>query len=233
MPTFYEKTFALRSMFFHPAAALDSLRHRPQWFWPLLVAAAYAMAVNLFLMHRIGIARLVNTALQANGAIDPQSVLEGALAQKNEILVFQGLGTLVGTFFTALVVAKVLWLILTLVGEEASYKEVLAMVAHISLLTIVVRESMMVLTVIAMRDLDGFNLQNPLATNLAFFIRSVSPATFRLLRSVDLITFANIFLLALGMSKLSSRLSIRRACALVILPWGIYVGLSLLLPFPA
>jgi hypothetical protein len=139
----------------------------------------------------------------------------------------------VGTFFTALVVAKVLWLILILIGEEISYKRVLAMGAHISMLTIVVRESMTSLTVIAMRDLDGLNLQNPLATNLAFFMSPVSPTIFRLLRSVDLISFANLFLLALGMSKLSSRLSIRRAYSLVVIRWGIYVAFSLFLPFPA
>ena len=206
------------------------LRERPQWFYPLLAAAAYSVAVNLYLVHRIGLARLIGAVAQANAAIDPQAILESAAGRRTEILFFQGLSTFLGTFLTALVVAKVLWLILTLMGEEIPLKKVLAVVAHASMLVIVVRESMMALTATAMRDLDRFDLGNPLATNAAFFLHPRSPAVHRLLAAVDLITLVNIFLLAFGLSKLADRLSIRKAHILVIAPWGIYVGFSLLLP---
>jgi hypothetical protein len=228
-----EKTFAFRSMFFHPATTLDTIQENPQWFCPLLFAAVFSAAANSYMMFRIGIVRLVGAALKASGAIDPKAVLDGAAAQKTGILIFQGLGTMAGTFITALVAAKVIWLLLIMFGEDIGYRKVLAVVAHVNMLTIVIRETMMVLTMTAMRDLDGFNLQNPLATNLAFFLNPSSPAAFHLLRSLDLISFANIFLLALGLSKLSLRFSIRQANALVIIPWGIYLAVSLLLPFPA
>ena len=221
---------ALGSMFSSPAAALDSLRGRPRWFYPLLLAATWSVAVNLYVIQRIGLKRLMGAALQANAALDPQAVLESALAHRTEILFFQGLATFAGTFVTALVVAKVLWLIITVIGRDVLFKKVMAVVAHVTMLTVVIRESMLAFTATVMPNLDNLDIRNPLATNLAFFLHPKSPVVFRLLSSLDLVTLANIFLLALGLSKVTSRLSFRSACILVIVPWGVYTGASLLLP---
>ena len=224
------RRLAFGSMFSRPAATLDSLSGRPRWFLPLLLAATYSVAVNYFVVRRIGLVRLMGAALQVNTAIDPQALLENAVAHKTEILFFQGLATFAGTLVTAFVVAKVLWLIITVIGQDVHFKKVLAVVAHVTMLTVVVRESMLALTATAMRNLDNLDLRNPLATNLAFFLHPRSPIASNLLGSLDLITLANIFLLALGLSKVSNRLSFRAACILVIVPWGVYVGVSFLLP---
>jgi len=227
----FEKAFSFGSMFSNPAATLASLRERPQWLLPLSAAAVYSVAVNFYLVYRIGVTKLIGAVAQANAAIDPQAILESAAARKTEILLFQGLSTFLGTFLTALVVAKVLWLMLTMVGEEVPFRRVLAVVAHVSMLAIIVRQSMMALTATAMRDLDHFDLANPLATNPAFFIHTRSPAVHRLLASIDIITLFNILLLAIGLSKMAERLSIRKAHIVVMVPWGIYVGASLLFPY--
>jgi hypothetical protein len=216
-------------MFSRPAATLCSLKERSQWLLPLLIAAACSVAVNFYVMHRIGLQRLISAAVQAS-AFDPKAVLQNALEHKTQILAVQGLSTFLGTFVTALVVAKVLWLILTVIGEELLFKRVLAVVAHVTMLIAVTRELMMALTATVMRDMDGFDLRNPLATNLGFFCQPNSQFVFRLLASLDILTLANIFLLALGLSKISNRLSLRKACVLVILPWGLYVAGYLLLP---
>lgn len=221
---------AFSSMFSSPSATLDSLRGRPQWFYPLLLAATCSVAVNFYVIRRIGLIRLIGAALQGNAAIDPLAVLESALARKAEILFFQGLSAFAGTFLTAFVVAKVLWLILTVIGQDVLFKKVLAVVAHVTMLTVVIRELMLALTATVMRNLENLDLRNPLATNLAFFLHSRSSIVFRLLSSLDLITFTNIFLLALGLSKISNRLSFRTAFILVFIPWGVYTGASLLLP---
>lgn len=221
---------AFRSMFSSPAATLDSLKGRPQWFYPLLLAAVYSVAVNFYVIQRIGFMRLMGTALQANAAIDPRAVLESALAHRAEILFFQGLAAFASTFLTAFVVAKVLWLIITVIGQDVLFKKVLAVVAHVTMLTVVIRESMLALTTTVMSNLDNLDMRNPLATNLAFFLHPRSPIVSRLLGSLDLITFTNILLLAMGLSKVSNRLSFRTACILVIIPWGVYTGASLLLP---
>ena len=220
----------LGSMFSCPSATLSCLKEQPRWFHPLLLAATFSAAVNFYVIHQVGFLRLISAALQVSAAIDPRASVDNALAHKSQIIFFHGLSTFAGTFLTAFVVAKVLWLILEVIGEDLPFKRVMAVVAHVTMLMVVIRESMLALTVTVMPNLENLDLRNPLATNLAFFFHPSSPAAFRLLASLDVVTFANILLLALGLSRVSNRLSFHAACILVIVPWAVYVGASLLLP---
>jgi hypothetical protein len=221
---------AFGRMLSSPAATFLSLRGHPRWFNPLLIAAVYSVAVNYYVIQRIGLVRLLSATLQTSAAIDAQAVLETALERKAQIMFFQGFSTFVSIFFTALVVAKVLWLILEVIGKNLPFKSALAVVAHATVLMVIIRESMLAFTVGMMRNPENLDLRNPLATNLAFFLHPSVPWTYRLLASLDLIILCKVALLALGLSKVSDRLSLRAACVVVLVPWGAYIGISLLLP---
>lgn len=219
------------SMFASPVATLESLRDRPQWLIPVLLSATLCVAVNFYVIRRIGLVRLINAAAQAKAVIDPQAAIQNALAHRSEILTFQALTTFVSSFVTVLVIAKVLWLLLTLFGWDILFKKILGIVAHVKLLSVVIRECMLALTVTLIRDLNTLDLRNPLATNPAFFFRPTSPAAYRTLSSLDVITLMEISLLIVGLTKVCPRLSLWAASLLVVIPWTIYVGATLLLPF--
>ena len=89
---------------------------------------------------------------------------------------------------------------------------------------------MLAFTATVIRNSENLDLRNPLATNLAFFLHPESPITYRLLASLDLITISKMCLIAFGLSKVSDRLSLRAACVVVLVPWGVYAGVSLFLP---
>jgi hypothetical protein len=218
-------------MFSNPVAALGRLSENPSWFLPLLLAAVWSVAVNFYLVRRIGFVRLMSSTLQANAAFDRNAVIETALAHRAQILTIQWLLTFAGTFLTALVVAKVLWLVLTVVGKDVPFRSMLAVVAHVTMLTVVVKQSMLALTATVIGNLDNLNLRNPLATNPAFFFDLASPVAVRVLTSLDVITLANILLLALGLTRVVHGLSFRAACIVVTVPWGAFIGATLLLPF--
>ncbi len=217
------------SMFSSPGKTLASLRKLPIWFLPLLLAAGCATAANFYVILRVGFVRLIGAALKTNAVIDPQAVMDGVLARKSLVLFLQGISTFAGTFLTAIIVARVLWLLLQIVGEDIFFKSVLAVVAHVTMLMVVIRGSMLALTATVMRNPDNLDLRNPLATNPAFFFHHASPVVSRLLASLDLITFANIALLAFGLNRVSKRLSLGAACVVVITPWTIYTCITALL----
>ena len=217
-------------IFLNPAAAFQSLKGRPRWFYPLLIAAAYAVVVNLYVIEQVGFTRLLHTMLQNTATLDAQAVLDTALERKAQILFFQGLSTFVSMFVTTFVVSKVLWLVLEVIGEDLLFRRVLAVVAHATMLTTLIRESMLALTATVMRNPETLDLRNPLATNLAFFLHPGSPVTYRLLAALDLVTLGKICLLALGLSKVSDRLCLRGASLVVLVPWALYVGISLFFP---
>jgi hypothetical protein len=221
---------ALSGVFSSPSATFVSLKQHPRWFCPLLITAVYSVMVNFYVIHRIGFVRLLSATLRTAAAIDAQGVLETALERKAQILFFQGLSTFVSIFFTAFVVAKVLWLVLEVIGEDLPFKRVLAVVAHTTMMMAIIRDSMLAFTATLMRNPENLDLSNPLATNLAFFLHPGSPLAHRSLASLDVLTLAKLYLLGLGLNKVSERLSPRTACVVVLVPWGVYVGASFLLP---
>jgi hypothetical protein len=211
------------SIFHSPISTFDSLSERPRWFTPLLLAAVYTTLVNYYVVNRIGFLRLMTKAAQAASSLDPQAVLQNAMAHQTQIVIVQSVSTFLGGFATALVIAMVLWLLVLLLGGDVSFRKVLAVAAHISLFTTVLRQSMLAITVTVGSDLDNLNLKNPLATNPAFFVQTNSHLANQILSSLDLFTLLTVFLLVMGLTKVCDRISRIAASLIVLIPWSIYV----------
>ena len=198
---------ALWSIFFSPLATLNSLSRRPRWLFPLLLAGGYSTAVSYYVIARLGFVRLIAKTVQASPQLDPDTVVQNALAHQTQIMLFQSISTFLGAFATASLIALILWLVVLLVGGDVVYKNVLSVSAHVALFTTVVRQTMLAVTVTVNNDLDSFDFNNPLATNVAFFVHTSSKFAARILSSLDIVTITTVVLLALGLSKVSKRLS--------------------------
>lgn len=218
------------SMFAHPLDTLDSLRHRPRWLLPLLAAAVAAAASNLYVLRRVGLMRLVEAAAAGGTLLDAEGMRENVLAHQAGIHAFQAATAFAGPFVTAFPTAAVFWLMLTLLGRDIPWTRVLAVVAHVWLLTVGIREGMKVLAVTLIADPARFDLGNPLATNPAFFFHPSSPAALKTLSSLDAVTLMGMTLLVAGLVRVCPGLSRRSAALAVVLPWGIYVGGMVIAP---
>jgi hypothetical protein len=215
------------SIFVRPLSTLNSLGERPRWLYPVLVSGIVSVAANFYIIQRIGLTRIIESSIDAKSMIDPQTILQNALEHQVQILCYQALSTFVGSFLAALGTATVLWLLLTLCGYDMSFKQGFAVVAHVNLLSVVFREGTMIMTAFFVRDMARFDLNNPLATNIAFFVQTASPAVLRLLTSLDVITFTNMALLIVGLTKVCGKLSVKTAAMMVIGPWTVYLGATI------
>jgi len=215
---------ALWAMFVSPLATLDRLRQRPRSLLPLFVAALYATGVNYYMVNRIGLARLVTVAAKSAATIDPDAMVQNALAHQAQMIAFQSIFCFLGVFAQVLFVALVLWLLVLLAGGDSKFRNVLAVAAHVTFFTTIVKYSMLAISLTLNNDPDTFNPINPLATNLGFFFHASSRAASHLLSTVDLITLATLFLLVAGLTKVCDRLSRTAASLVVLVPWGIYVA---------
>ncbi len=175
---------------------------------------------------------MIETASQSDYIIDPQAVIKTVMAYQGRILLFQAAAVFMNVFVIALVMATVFWLLLTIFGYDILFKKLLAVVAHANLLPIVARGCMIALTAAVIQDAGALNLKNPLATNIAFFLRPSSSAVLRFLTSLDAIAFVNAVLLIAGLTRVCSKLSAKAASMMVFLCWAVYVCVMLFLPFP-
>jgi hypothetical protein len=212
-----------------PVRTLALQEREPSWLLPLFASASCSTAASLYVVSRIGFPRLMRAAIDSAMAFDADSAVQNVLARKGQILFFQGASIFVGTFVTAFVIAKVLWLVLLLVRGEVSFRKVLAVVAHATLFVTAVQQAMLALTVTVMQNVEAFDIRNPLATNAAFFWHGEHSAAVRLLGALDVITAAKILLIAIGLTKVANPLSLRAACLMVALPWGAYTAASVFL----
>lgn len=211
------------SVFFSPIATFNSLSQRPRWLLPLLIAAVYSTAANYYVVTRLGFVRLVARAAHANTSLDPEALLQNALAHQTQIMLIQSVSTFLGVFVTTAAIALILWLVILLFGGDTIYKNVFSVAAHAALLTIVAKETMFILAATVNNDLDSFDLDNPLATNLAFFVHLGSPAAVRIFSHLDVITISNLVLIALGLPRVARGLRPATSFMVVMLPWVIYV----------
>jgi hypothetical protein len=217
------------TLFVRPLSTLASLRERPRWLYPALISGIVSAAVNFYVVQRIGLIRMIEATTNAKAMIDAQAILQNALEHKTQILCFQALSTVISSFLAAFGTATVLWLLLILFGYDMPFKRGLAVVTHVNLLSVVLRECMMMLATTFIGDMNQFDLNNPLATNIAFFVKPASPAAMRFLTSMDVITFLNIALLIAGLTKVSGKLPVRTASMMVLGPWTIYLGATIMI----
>lgn len=168
--------------------------------------------------------------MQEKAVIDAEGVLENALANKNQILAIQAATSFIGPFLMALAVAMVLWLLLILLGHNIPFKINLAIAAHANMLAVVIKELMLVVTITIIPDITNFNLNNPLATNLAFLLKPTSPTLIRLFSNLDALTFLNMAMIILGLNRVCPKLSKRTAAVMIGIPWTLYLGCILIAP---
>ncbi|HEX3109763.1 MAG TPA: YIP1 family protein [Thermoanaerobaculia bacterium] len=218
-------------MLLNPAETLASLEERPRALFPIVVAAIYASLVSLYVIQRVGLQRLIEAAIQANASVDTETIIANALSHRSQIVTMQAASAFLGSIVTTLLVALFFWLVVTVVGADTTFKKTLAVVAHVAFFVTAVRETMIALVVTMRRDLSGFNIKNPVGTNLAFFIDSASPAATKVLISLDAITIASLVLTVIGLRGIAKQLSPVAAASIVVVPWCLYVVAGMWLPW--
>lgn len=231
MPSPGEPRLRFWHMLVNPAATLGTLDTRPAAFLPLIAAALYAAVVNLYVLQRIGVRRVIEAAVRAAASVDTETLIANAMAQRQQIVVMQAVSAFAGSIIAALLLGLFFWLLVTVAGALVPFRRVLAVVAHVAFFTTIARETMIGLVVTVTRNLDAFNIRNPIATNLGFFIHTASPAMARLLGAADLITAAGLTLTIVGLRAVAKELSTVVVASIVLVPWVLYVAAGMWLPW--
>ncbi|HEX6177010.1 MAG TPA: hypothetical protein VF057_01525 [Thermoanaerobaculia bacterium] len=231
--TIRRNPFECLQVLLSPFATVASLKEKPRHFVAVLIASAYATLLSSWIVQRVGLENILRNTMQASGSVDADTMLANAMQYKTQILWTQALSTFVGTLTTAYFVGVVLWLIVTIAGEDVRLKTVNAVVAHSALFYAVVKYTMFAISVGLSRNPAAINIKNPLATNGAFFLQTGSYLLQHVIRSFDAIVLAAVVLLIVGLRSVSRKLSPVTASLIVLVPWLAYVIVGGLLSSPS
>jgi hypothetical protein len=220
----------LLTVFHSPEKLFPEVGKTVSWGVPLVACVMVAFLTALIVINVIGMETLTRNQLESNPRLVDQLGQDriDEMAREADTPARKAVGYVAAPLVTAvaiLVVAGILSGLMSISDASAPYRNVVAVYAYSSFAYQVV---MLVAIAIALAALDSYEGIDPNQ------LISLSPALLvgedgsRVLRSVlsslDLLSFWLIFLIGLGLSKISPRLKLSKAILLVLIPWAVYVA---------
>jgi Yip1 domain len=217
----------ITNVFLDPKKAFADIAARPRWIVPVvLVAVGYLAFMYCFTTH-VGWEHSLRQTMENNSRMqqmDPQQ-RESIIQQQ---IKFAPIGAFIGgpivIVVIALATAGVLLLVCKMMGASLSFKQMFGISAYAMLPGVV--SSILIIIVIFIKNPEDFNLQNPLAFNLGAFLDPPpisAKALYSVATSIDLFSFWNILLLAVGISVAAPKFSFSKALVAVVVPWVVLV----------
>jgi hypothetical protein len=222
---------ALLHVFYQPGELFSSLPDRRRaWIIPLVVNCILAMAIWAVEVHYMGFITIVRQQLAAIH-MRPENM---AIALERANTPARLYGSYIQTAFAvtlgALLISGVLKALSLMTGRSPRFGAMLSMVAlaQFPYFLVVLLMTTLILTVAP--DPGSLSVRNLIATNPAAYMdkETMSPGLYSLLESVDLLSFAEIFLLSYGFGKLT-RAGFFAGLAAVLGMWIVYVSCKMAL----
>ena len=214
----------LADTFLAPTRTFTDILRSAAWWMPFLLATLVTIAVSLTIDRKVGFERVVENQIHASPRQEEQLA-----TLSPEVRARQMRGMTTGYRYTSFASpvlilafsalgALVLWGSVNFgFGARTTYPQMLAVWMYASLPRLLTGLLTVVSLLIGSSN-DGFDLKNPVGTNLAYYLPDLSPALRTALSFFDIIGFWNLVLLILG-TAIVARISRGKAAIVVVGLW--------------
>ena len=195
----------LMGIFISPVETLADVARKPDFVAPLILGVLGAIAVTETMLWKIGMERIIRTSIEQSGRASSMSPeqMDQAVHQGARIGgILAHLGGIVVPPIALLILAGLGLLIVNLIlGGQTKFKTVFSLICYANLVSLL--GSLMAVAVILFGDPDRFNAQNPVPTNVGFFLnsREVSKPLYAMASSADIFTIWLLILVAVGLAE--------------------------------
>jgi len=214
--------------FIAPSKTFTDFRRNASWWAPFLIIAVVSLSFIYVVDQKVGFRKVVENQIQLQPKRAAQ--LESLPAdQREKNMALQVTITKIISYFVP-AIALILYalfagiLFLTLkfgTSADIKYKHLFALIVYTRLPELL-RALLATLSLLAGVSGDGFNIENPVATNPGYFIGSDGSAVLRaLLTPLDVITLWTLVLTAIGITCISK--TKRGTAFAVVFGWYVLV----------
>ncbi|MGH9559522.1 MAG: YIP1 family protein [Bryobacteraceae bacterium] len=217
------------NIYFNPPEAFLDIARRPRWWAPAIVIAILSMALVHNYGQRVGWDRVIRQAIETNSRA--QGLSEAQKEQQIELYSrisgeTAGFSALAGPFLFAIVAGGVYLWIFNLIGRVDLRFHQAAAVAAYSYLPMAISLAVS-LAMLNLRSPDEFDIRNPNAFSLGYFLPMDSSRTLlAFAASMDLFSFWTLALLACGFA-VATKIRFSKALIAVIVPWLLYLAVKI------
>jgi len=191
-----------------PSKTMSDLRRNASWWVPWLLISVVSVAFCMTLDKKIGWGQVMETQIQANPK-SAEKMDKMPPEQREKIVKIQemsarvmGYAAPVTTLLMLVVVAGVLLGVFNFgFGAKLRFNELMGVAAYGYLPTIL--NSLLIILIMFFVEPEAFDIKNPLATNLGYFVPATMTFAKGILGAFDVFTLWQVFLLSVGVSQLS------------------------------
>jgi hypothetical protein len=226
----------LVQVFYEPGYVFDEVRERGHWVTAFLAVTLVGVLVYFGMVQLIGAGNLARQPFEANeklAAMMPPGAIDKAAADAEKPS-RQALGlasAAVGQAVSLLFLAGLFTGIVDIMNKKVRFWKMVGAVAYAWFPVAVVGGVLMLITIFFSSDRTHIDLQNVLATNASMFMsESTSKPLRAFVGTLDVLSFARIYLLSLGISKVAQT-SFRQALGVVLALWAVWVLIRVGLSF--
>jgi hypothetical protein len=218
---------ALIEVFYQPGKLFASLPERNfAWVAPLIVTGLFGVFGYWLLPHYIGRENIARQNIEMFASRLSPEQMQAAIARSNTpVQIYIGYASaFIGTIIGMLVISGALMAFGMMTKRAPRFGSMLAMVTLAFFPYLVVSTLMNWMTLALSPDPTSLDFRNLLATNIGAFMNKneTSKGLYSLMTSLDILSFAEIFLLSLGFSKLT-KAKLGGGLAAVLGLWVLYV----------
>lgn len=195
----------LIGVFFSPGPTFEDIARKPGFWAPLIVILVSGLAMAEAMVFKIGMERLIRMSLEQGGQAQKMSPeqIENVIRTWSKIgMVTTPLTIVLGLPIFLLILAAIgLAIVNFILGGQIGFKKAFSAACYANVVGVV--GSLMGIALILFGDPENFNAQNPIPSNLGFFLNPLdtSKVVLALANSLDIVTIWMVILFSLGISK--------------------------------
>jgi hypothetical protein len=214
--------------FVAPTATFKDILRSTSWWLPFVLLAVFSTAATYSIDRQVGFSRVAENQVQASPKQTEQLAELTPQARATQMRM-----RAIGTRYTAYAMPVLLLLFFAIyagimlgtfnfgLGARMTYGQVFAVSFYASLPYLLI-SLLTILTVCFGSNQESFDMQNPIGTNLAYYLPDAAPWLKALLAQFDAIKLWTLALTVLGMKTVSKK-SLGQAAAVVIGWWLLVV----------
>jgi len=199
----------LLGVFISPKDTFADVARKPGFVAPLITLMIAAVAVTEVMLWKIGAERIVRMSMEQSGQasrMSPEQLDQAVSTGAKFTGIAMHIGGVLGAPIYLLLLAGLGILILNVIfGARVKFGTVFSLVCYANLVSLL--SSLMALAMLLFGDPEHFNVQNPVPTNLGFFLNAteVSKPLYALASSIDIFPIWIMILLGIGLSEGTGR----------------------------
>jgi Yip1 domain len=217
----------IANVYLDPKKAFADIAARPRWIVPIVLMALAALIFIYCFSTHVGWETYFRKIAETNTRMQQMPPEQRETALQMQIKFGPIFGYIFGVLavpVSALVVAGVMLLIIKMMGGSLRYKQMFAISVY-SMLPALIFTALAII-VMYLKAPEDFNLQNPLFFNIGAAMEpppNSGKFIYSLATSIDLFTFWQMALMAVGISVAIRKWSFSKALTAVVTPWIIWV----------